>query len=69
MLYKRKAITKRFKLKRAERNNGSSAYCIWVCSRMAGDGNSICSDLCFKLSDYNKTYERYIKHKFRYIGM
>lgn len=69
MLYKRKAITERFRLRRTKRDNGTSAYCIWVCPRMTREGNSTCSDLCYRLSDYNSTYEQYIKHKLRYIGM
>ena len=34
-----------------------------------GDGGVNCIDLCYRLSDYNSTYEQYIKHKLRYIGM
>lgn len=71
MLYKRKAITRTFKLERATLTHHFSFCNSYSCPIMLyGMRNSSgCSDLCYRLSDYNSTYEQYKKHKLRYIGM
>lgn len=69
MLYKRKAITKEFKLKRINRETGTPfcTPCPLIVQR--GDGGIDCINLCYRLSDFNGTYKQYIMHKLRYIGM
>lgn len=73
MLYKRKAITKTIKLIRVSREPKSpfcdSYKCLIMMHNQRGDGGVNCIDLCYRLSDYNSTYEQYIKHRLRYIGM
>lgn len=74
MLYKRKAITEKFRLRRINRITQDPFCNDLICTVML-DGGVInkcrcgCIDLCYRLSDYNSTYEQYIKHKLRYIGM
>lgn len=74
MLYKKKAITKKFILRRTPVKFGVGAYCSSSrCSITAQRGalgrDCGCIDLCYKLSDFNSTYEQYVKHKLRYIGI
>lgn len=72
MLYKRKVITKTFKLKRTNRVP-EFPFCNSKCSIMMhnqrGDGGINCIDLCYRLSEFDTSYKQYIRHKLRYIGM
>lgn len=74
-LYKRKVITKAFKLKRTNRVP-EVPFCNSKCSvrmhNQRGDGGINCIDLCYlcyRLSEFDTSCEQYIKHKLRYIGM
>ena len=71
MLYKRKAITKKFRLRRIKKEAGIPFCTSYKCPLMVqrGDGGIECIDLCYKLSDFNGTYKQYIGHSLRYIGM